>query len=1690
MNTFKDYMINNREIFGEQKDLKFKVFNYFHSMLSSKYTTGFTVLYILHILEIIQLISFAFSQPLILIWNLSDKVSEKVEIVISGFRLVPLFKYTTFETYSLILIFLFAIIIIFSLGLIIQILFYDENSKFFTTCLFLSKVLIPYLTIFFFLPINELFLFPLRCQNNKLFDNEIVCWKNRHLFYAIIGIVGDICFITLMYVLNNFYFYPFLMAKSSVKLNPAVDLLLIKIKVIYELQSIFIKNKYTAIIIILILSTYLMFYNFQEQVYNYSVMEAFLNLRNVLVFWTFFILLIAKICSNSNFNKLIYMLVLSYPLVILSFIMFNEEKGNKIDYNFTDYNDIKTCIARIRFFFQLIATFIEEHRPDSKFKENINQKNEIILKGIISIHNEFCLKEDCPLTKFVNSDGNFVIQKQCLLSYMTIIFNDAIKKFPNDILIRMYYIQFSYDHKYNLNCVRETFEEIKKLKFGLKLQFNLFCQEKTIILLQMGEVSDGNEEEKEKLLLEQDYNTLKNLISNATKLYAEFWGIFATNVTNNLNTSKLYKLGEKLNDYLKEINNLWNNLKNKKINYENQIIAFLYLKFLKEILWDQKKSEEVQKKINEERNIQGFNKNIDEFKGKINNIDTTEKQDFIIYVNSNEKGNCNIVHFSNSLSFQTGYQKHEIINKPLEALMPSIFIEGHSKTVENFIKHSNIKRNLARESFNISENKSTFILIKTKIGYIIPFNAKFILYDDNDFSNSFLIKANLELTDKKSMYPYYLLTNSDFILESISSSAIHLGLTLDLLKKYVINLNVLIRTYKNNTLNLYEKYEDYENNERMITWVFPDIIYPKNDIDKKNDKQIKDLINYSTKKRFYLQIFEMKYKHSDIIGFVFKIFESKNITKKLEIAPNQFIPKDKTQIIFDLINLNYIRTVVVQKKSGFRNLRESDEEKENNALKNKGKDKKKKIKLNKSVKNNEYDSEEDDIEEIVITKEKLIELQTKDSIEIKSFINILPFYGSEISSVKHRPNREKYSSGKAQEPLIKISMSNFTKRIDSRFKEKPKLFKRLNNFTSDMKIQVNQEESKKNQNQSNLKASIEENKNAEIESDDINKGINGNSSSLSNVINIISIKIIKYFDFLIYLFVSCVIIVEFILTNNFYGEHIERYIYFTYSYRFLHDLSYIKYFITEGILENELESYSMNSMFFLNHEPTHIEQIKNQLTYYHKDISKIISELNSPKVSFSKKYNEFVSSEIINIKSISNGFQFEGMYPFNEALTRLTTALYYVSDRENTIEIKNKYSYELMINLLDSYYITFEQIILIMSEDLDEDAKYSGIKNIIIFSLSLFVSVVFLIIYFQLMLKLDNDREKPINLFLTIKNKVFEDLKNSSENFSNTLLNKFFGVDENEEESQKNYRANIKPNDINIAKFKALNEYRVHNNQGNSFISYFLQLTVFYGIILLILLAKYLNTIFYYQNISKYIHIYNSTYFSEIYLVTSVDIMKQYLYNESIVNYGFTIETQIQNFMIGFLSLSPYIEMTMKELSKTDCFLNARFKKIFIKNYYDDFSEIVNKQQDANYKLYSYAGFKSIDLELLENIRFLYINYFIDPQRNQTNSNVSELINNPRWLRIDVILFKYLEPWYDAILKILDDTYINYAYNKKYATLYAFLIMIIGIFIFYWIFWKRYESQFIYSIEKSFDLINLIPEEIKNIIANKLNENS
>ena len=241
----------------------------------------------------------------------------------------------------------------------------------------------------------------------------------------------------------------------------------------------------------------------------------------------------------------------------------------------------------------LITNFIEKHTNNLDYNDNSNIKNDILLKGFVQIHSESCLREDCPLTKFKNCKNNYNYQKQCLLNYMSNFFYTAIKKFPSNQLIRLYHIQFNYDQKFNLNCIKANLEKVKKMKKYIIDEYIIYCMEREILKIKIKE-DDENGAEKEIFVVEQNYKKLKNIIINCTKLFAEYWGIFSTNITNNINTTKLYKLGDKLNIYLNEINNMWDNiLKFKKISPENENIAQLYSLFLKDILWNLNKSDEI-----------------------------------------------------------------------------------------------------------------------------------------------------------------------------------------------------------------------------------------------------------------------------------------------------------------------------------------------------------------------------------------------------------------------------------------------------------------------------------------------------------------------------------------------------------------------------------------------------------------------------------------------------------------------------------------------------------------------------------------------------------------------------------------------------------------------------------------------------------------------------------------------------------------------------------------------------------------------------------------------------------------------------------------------------------------------------------------------------------------------------------------
>ena len=803
------------------------------------------------------------------------------------------------------------------------------------------------------------------------------------------------------------------------------------------------------------------------------------------------------------------------------------------------------------------------------------------------------------------------------------------------------------------------------------------------------------------------------------------------------------------------------------------------------------------------------------------------------------------------------------------------------------------------------------------------------------------------------------------------------------------------------------------------------------------------------------------------------------------------IPSYKNEIIFDLLNSNYIRTVVVKEKSGLRNLREKEENESNDITITNNEKIRRKKKKRDNIDINEISSDEERKVKIMLTKEKILELQARDSNGIKSFINLLPFYGNEISLIKHTPNKEKYPAGKAQEPLIKIDVSHYMKRIEARIRENPAFFRNIKNKEKEEKLNLTRENNSLKTSFISSVVNQTDNTNNNKGIEEINRGfvVVDNSFSLINIFNIRSITIVKFVDFFIYAFTISITIIEFVLAYIFLKDNKNRFYYLSNSYKLLNDVSYVKYYITEGIIINYISDYTISRF---EGKDEIISYIKSELAIYREDISNCLNTYTAANIKFSDEYKDYTSNTKITIRTLSNGVQKDEEQPFFSAMNKLTTSIFYISTSSGSeiINLNNTYSYELMVNLLNGYYISFEKLILILLNDFKIKAQNSGIKNIVIFSISLFFACIYLIIFWKMMSSLDNDREKPINLFLTIKKKIFEDLKNSAENFSNKLLNKFFGVDENEEESQQYYQANVKPNDINIAKFKALNEFKASNNKKSTFLYYFFQLAFFYFLYNIFTLIKYINIRFYYSNIEKFSQVYNSTQFSQIYLITTVDIVKQYYFNKSITIYNLTEDMMINSFLLSLLKITDQLEDTLKQMSKTNCFLKDEYKQFFRQYMYNDFSEIIKNEEYFDvYSKKAEIGFKSISFEIFEIIRFLNIKYFIDNERNKTlPDNISDLVMHPLWGDAGDLMLYVVRPWYNKIIEEMETYFYEFIDDKIVSYIFVFITIIIIVSVYYWIIWKRFEDDFINSIRRSFNLINLIPEEIKNIIVNKLNE--
>ena len=268
---------------------------------------------------------------------------------------------------------------------------------------------------------------------------------------------------------------------------------------------------------------------------------------------------------------------------------------------------------------------------------------------------------------------------------------------------------------------------------------------------------------------------------------------------------------------------------------------------------------------------------------------------------------------------------------------------------------------------------------------------------------------------------------------------------MELLKKHMISLDKLILNPDEEFINFSEQYVEYLDEPKLVTWVFPDYLNKKkssNNLQVNNtatEIDYNQIMEESRKKKMNLQIYPLRYKENEILGYCFQFFDLDN-QDKIEYDENGFSEFKKKLMIFDIKKLNYTRADIVAVKNIVEEIKTEETEKKNikekteetNRSNESGEKKETKTnEKNEKKKKDESDSKESFVEIFnPLTKEAIQDFQIKPSDDIRKFIKILPFFGKEILLKKKTPTKQEFSAGYGIEPNINVSLDDFLKKIE------------------------------------------------------------------------------------------------------------------------------------------------------------------------------------------------------------------------------------------------------------------------------------------------------------------------------------------------------------------------------------------------------------------------------------------------------------------------------------------------------------------------------------------------------------------------------------------------------------------------------------------------------------------------------------
>ena len=493
------------------------------------------------------------------------------------------------------------------------------------------------------------------------------------------------------------------------------------------------------------------------------------------------------------------------------------------------------------------------------------------------------------------------------------------------------------------------------------------------------------------------------------------------------------------------------------------------------------------------------------------------------------------------------------------------------------------------------------------------------------------------------------------------------------------------------------------------------------------------------------------------------------------------------------------------------------------------------------------------------------------------------------------------------------------------------------------------------------------------------------------------------------------------------------------------------------------------------------------MDFYKQQLTETYDLFNSNELC--KEFKDFMKNSKITIDTLTANKPEKISIIFNIAISRISASINDLVSNINLLNIEYRSTYELMYNLINEYYIKWEIVTKILFDD-SVNSTNLKLKLMIIVAEYFIFSIIIIFIFLKLLSKFSLEREKPINLFLTLKRVVFENLKICAENFSNQILNKLFGNEDNEEESQLEYQANIQLNDINIAKFKAANELNSSIIRAFSFFNFLIIIIVFILLNLFYLIISYFDFRDRMKNIFHFISLFDKTNYAQSDFILSINIFKSFFFNKNIPILN--SENSEKIFFENFMNLTDKFENSIIYISKIKSLLSGMYLKKYEQYLYGDISELLDQEYYEKNKEkvqgYSKYGLKPLEIRAFEEMRYLTLKYC--KLKTRTKNGISTIFAEFEFKLAEIFLLiqDIIRKWYDGVLALMLNSFYEYQSYIKFVYFIIFFGLMIIVILYYSIIWKTYEEKLNILLKGSVDLINLIPQEIKNIIIEKLNK--